>query len=101
MNWRAESDDLIVATWDVPPERPSVQLRIDENGAVQEGSVMRWDNGSHGKRGYIPCGGEVLAERRYGDVIIPSQVRVGWSFGTPQYTPFFEAEITSVTPVDG
>jgi len=96
VSWRAESDEWIVATWDVPPERPEVRLRIDSDGAVREGSVMRWDSGSHGKRGHIPCGGEVVAEQRFGDLIIPSRLRVGWWYGTPHYEPFFEAEILSL-----
>ena len=27
--WRAESDEVIVAAWDVPPERPEIHLHID------------------------------------------------------------------------
>lgn len=46
---------MIVASWDVPPERPEVRLRIDEQGALRSASVMRWDNGDHGHRGYIPA----------------------------------------------
>ncbi len=99
VSWHAESDELIVATWVVAPERPEVRLGIDAEGAVLEASAMRWDNGSHGKHGYVPCGGEVLAERRFGGRVIPSQLRVGWWFGTPQYQPFFEAEIHGVQPV--
>jgi hypothetical protein len=35
VTWRADSDELIVACWDVPPERPEVHLRIDDRGAVR------------------------------------------------------------------
>ena len=30
--WRAESDEIIVASFDLPPEHPEVRLRIDEHG---------------------------------------------------------------------
>jgi Family of unknown function (DUF6544) len=44
--WRAESDELIVASWDVPPERPEVRLRIAPGGAVRSASAMRWRKGA-------------------------------------------------------
>jgi hypothetical protein len=99
--WRAERDDLVVATFDVPPERPALRLRLADDGAVRAAEVLRWDDGSHGRRGYVPCGGEVLEERRFGALTIPSRVRIGWWWGTPRYRPFFEAEITAAEPVVG
>jgi hypothetical protein len=83
VTWHAESDEVIVATWDVPPERPQLRLGIDAGGAVRTTSLMRWDSGQHGLHGYIPCGGHVLQERRFGNVTIPSRVSVGWWYGTP------------------
>jgi hypothetical protein len=99
VSWRAESDDVIVGTWDVPPERPEVRLRIDDRGALISTSVMRWDSGQHGRHGYIPCGGEVLAERRFGDLTIPSRLVAGWWFGSPRWDPFFEVEVSAVEPI--
>jgi hypothetical protein len=100
VTWRAEADDLIVASWDVPPERPEVRLRIDERGAIRSGVVDRWDNGDHGLHGYIPCGGDVLEERRFGPLVLASRLTVGWWYGTPRYAPFFEAEILAAEPRD-
>jgi hypothetical protein len=99
VSWRAEADDLIAATWDVPPERPEVRLRIDADGALRSSCVMRWDNGDHGLHGYIPCGGDAHAERRFGDIVIPSRLTAGWWYGTPRYEPFFEAEIHAAEPL--
>jgi hypothetical protein len=93
VTWRAEADDVIVATWDVPPERPAVRLRIAPDGAVREASALRWGNAGRKAFGYIPCGCEVRAERRFGDVVVPSEIEVGWWFGTPDYAPFFTARI--------
>ena len=87
--WRAESDEVIVASWDVPPECPEVRLRIDDRGAVRSAWAQRW----HGEAGYATCGCEVHAERRWGDLVVPSRVSVGWDFGTAAYRPFFSAEI--------
>jgi hypothetical protein len=101
VRWHAESDELIVAGWDVPPERPVLRLWIDDGGAVRAAAVNRWDDGRHGRHGYIPCGGEVLADRRFGDITIPERISVGWWYGAPRYKPFFEATITGAEPTLG
>jgi hypothetical protein len=87
--WRAESDEVIVAGWDVPPERPEVRLRIDQRGAVRSAWAQRW----RGDSGYVTCGCELQAERRWGDLVVPSRLSVGWDFGTPAYRPFFSAQV--------
>ena len=43
-------------------------------------------------------GGELHAERRFGDFVLPSHASVGWWFGTPRYKPFFKALIEGVRP---
>jgi hypothetical protein len=99
VRWRADSDDEIVASFDVPPERPEVHLRIDERGAVLRASALRWGDAGSGAFGYIPCGCEVAGERRFGAVTVPSEVTVGWWFGTPRWAPFFRASIHSLEPL--
>jgi hypothetical protein len=99
VTWRAEADDLIVASFAVPPERPEVSLRIAETGAVRSVSVMRWGNVGQNGFGYIPFGGTIHAERRFGDVVLPSEVTVGWWFGTARFKPFFEATILDAEPL--
>jgi hypothetical protein len=93
VTWSAQSDELIVAAWDLGPERPEVQIRIDENGAVRTTSALRWGNAGQDAYGYIPCGCEVHAEQRFGDFLVPSRLTVGWWFGTARYAPFFRARI--------
>jgi hypothetical protein len=99
VSWRAESDELIVATRDVPPERPEVRLRIGHDGALRAVSALRWGNAGRRSFGYIPCGCEVVAERRFGDLVVPSEVTVGWWFGTPDYAPFFRARVEDLHAV--
>jgi hypothetical protein len=91
--WHAESSEHIVATWEVPPEQPEVQIKIGRAGEIRSVCVMRWDDGSHGLHGYIPCGGEVHAEGRFGELALASDITVGWWFDTPRWEPFFKARV--------
>jgi hypothetical protein len=98
VTWRAEAESVIVARFDLPPEQPEVRLRIDEHGAIRTVSALRWGNAGEKTFQYIPFGGEIHAERRFGDLLLPSRASVGWWFDTPRYAPFFHAEISAVTP---
>ncbi|HEY0507615.1 MAG TPA: DUF6544 family protein [Blastococcus sp.] len=98
VRWRAEADDHIVATFSAPPEHPDLHLRIDARGAVTSVSVLRWGKVAQPDFGYIPFGADVHAERRFGGVCIPSQVTVGWWFGTPRFAPFFESTVLEAWP---
>jgi hypothetical protein len=98
--WRAEADDHIVATWDVPPERPEVHLWIGPDGALRAVRAERWGNAGRPAFGYIPCGCEVRAERRFEALVVPSEITVGWWFGTADYAPFFRARVEDLRPAD-
>jgi hypothetical protein len=93
VSWQAERDDLIVAHFDVPPERAQVRLRIDAIGALRSVEIMRWGNVGQDGFGYIPFGGDIHAERRFGDLVVPSELTIGWWYGTARYRPFFRATI--------
>ena len=95
VGWRAESADEIVAELSVPPERPSLRLTLAADGAVRNVSLMRWGNVGQKEFGYIPFGGQIHEERRFGDLVLPSRVSVGWWYGTSRYKPFFEATVLS------
>ena len=57
---------------------------IDEDGAIRAVSALRWGNAGEKTFQYIPFGGEVHAERRFGDFVVPSYLSVGWWFDTPR-----------------
>jgi hypothetical protein len=97
--WRAERPERIVARVSVPPETADVGLGIDAAGAVRSVDVLRWGDAGSGRFGYVRFGGEVGGERRFGDLVLPGRVRVGWWYGTPRYAPFFEATILSAEPL--
>jgi hypothetical protein len=93
--WRAETENLIVAEFDVPPERPELRLRITETGAVRSVSLDRWGDVGRDGFGYIPFGGDIHAESRFGSFTLPSRVSIGWWYGTARFKPFFDATIRS------
>ena len=97
VRWRAESDDRVVASWEVPPEQPEVNIGIGPAGQVRSYSALRWRGA---KDGYIPFGVDVLAETSFGGVTIPSRLTAGWGHGTADWSPFFKAEVTAAEPLD-
>lgn len=88
-----------MAGFRLPPERPDVHVRIGEGGAIRSVSALRWGNAGQKAFDYIPCGCDAHGERRVGDFVVPSAITVGWWFGTPRYTPFFEAGVSDLAPV--
>ena len=97
VTWRAETDSVIVACFNLPPEHPEVRLRIDQHGAIQTVSALRWGNVGEKTFQYLPFGGHAHTERRFGDLVLANTLSVGWWFATPRFAPFFRAEISSVT----
>jgi uncharacterized protein DUF6544 len=96
--WHAQSDTEIVVDLALTPERPALHLSIDNDGAVQSVNLQRWGDAGDKSFGYLPFGGNILAEKRFGDLVLPSRLRVGWWHGTERFRAFFEAEIISAVP---
>ena len=93
VEWHAKSSELIVATWDVPPERPELHIRLGPGGEVRAYEALRWRDTRHG---YLPFGADVHEERSFGTLTVPSRLSAGWGHGTGEFDPFFEAEVTSL-----
>ena len=97
VSWRAESDEMIVATLHVPPETPQLRISVGPDGAVTSYSALRW---SGRKSGYLPFGVDVHAERSFAGVTIPSRVTAGWGHGTAKWAPFFKGEVITLELID-
>jgi hypothetical protein len=96
--WRAEGDDHIVASTELPPEYVEVHLRIAPDGRLLNVVAQRWGEVTKGTFGYLPFGADMHAEGRFADLVIPSRVIAGWNYGTDNYSPFFKATITTASP---
>jgi uncharacterized protein DUF6544 len=101
VSWEAARDDRIVARVTVPPEEATVTLTLAGNGALSTASAPRWGRLGRHQQGYVPFGAFVDGEQRFGSFTLPSRVRAGWWFGSPGFTPFFEATILDAVPVYG
>jgi hypothetical protein len=96
--WRAEGEDHIVASTKIPPEHVEVHLRIAPDGRLLNIVAQRWGEVTKGTVAYLPFGADVHEERRFGDLVIPSDVTAGWNYDTDRYSPFFRATITTAIP---
>jgi hypothetical protein len=96
VSWRAESDDHIVASSYIEPEQVEVHMRIAPDGRLLSVVAQRWGEIRKGSYGYSPFGGEMHTERRFGALVIPSKLTVGWNYGARDYAPFFKATIRSL-----
>jgi hypothetical protein len=94
VKWQALSDNIIQASLKINDEPVTLTLVIDTDGKVLQISSPRWGNQTkNGKWRYIPFGGKCHADQTFGGFTIPSQVNVGWWFGTDSYFDFFKCTI--------
>ncbi len=97
--WRVESEDEIVAITDNAPEHVEVHMRIAPDGRLVSLSAQRWGQVTKGAFDYLPFGGDVYEEGRFGEFVLPRRITAGWGYGTNKYVPFFKVTITTVKPI--
>lgn len=76
-------------------EKVPLTLDIAPDGALRRVSLPRWNGDPrNGPVGYLPfvCD-RIVEERTFGGYTVPTRFRAGWSLGTPDAFPFFEARI--------
>ncbi|MDQ2959602.1 MAG: hypothetical protein M3R48_00910 [Candidatus Dormibacteraeota bacterium] len=98
--WHSESASHIVAKVALGPEQVALHLTINGEGGVRSVRTERWGNAEQKAFAYIPFGGDVLSEQRFGDLVLPARISVGWWYGTARFHPFFEAEVIDARPLD-
>lgn len=98
--WHSGEDaDAAVATWRVGNDTMPVTMMIGADGGLRSVTMLRRGNPNGRPWGNYPCGGTVEAERTFGGITIPAQVRAGWFYGTREWGEgeFFRATITNAT----
>lgn len=94
VNWKAIDQRTIQANLKIDGEPVTLTLFIDFNGKLLKLSFPRWgEHTDDGNFTYIPFGGEFQEERTFAGFTVPSQISLGWWFGTDRYSEFFRAMI--------
>ncbi len=79
-------DSRFTAVVSLHGETTPITVTVDPEGRVVETVMPRWGNlTDDGSYRYIPYGVTAMAERTFGGYTIPSEVRVGWWYGTERY----------------
>jgi len=88
--------DTAIATWRFGADTETAELRVAPGGELTEVRVQRWGSPDGTPFSRCPFGVAVEAESDFGGIIIPSQFRAGWWWGTDQQEAgeFFRARIT-------
>jgi hypothetical protein len=96
VEWAAEDDEYATVKVPVPGDEAQLRLRIDPRGSLGELSMQRWGNPEGGEFQAHSFGGYLGADRRFGALTLPTQIRCGWYFGSDRYADegeFFRATI--------
>ena len=92
--------DRFAVILSVDGETTRLTLTVDEHGRLTDLSFPRYGDHTPDKHyQYIPFGGpyDPSAEGTFGGYTIPTQIRAGWCYGTPQYQETFRIDVTSAT----
>ena len=72
-----------------------LDLTLGKDGSVREVIGQRWSNANPEQVFRLqPFGGTISSEATFGGYTIPSALRVGNHFGTDDFLPFFQVEVT-------
>lgn len=79
------------------PFEQAVDITIGLTGAPTRVQIQRWSNANADKEyREQPFGGKLSEFRRFDGYRLPTRVEGGNHFGTPDYFPFFRAELTNI-----
>jgi hypothetical protein len=94
--WVQTGPDSAEVRFAASPGLEPMRISFDAEGAPLEVVALRWTDANPDKAYRLqPFGGRILEMGRHAGFLIPTRVEMGNMFGTPDYTPFFFATITS------
>lgn len=101
VGWTAESDDHIVARFDLDTTPIEIHLHLDERGLPTSVVLDRWgDPDQTGTFGWHPFGGSITDHRAFRGITVPGAGSWGWHHGTERWPAgeFFRCRITALEP---
>jgi hypothetical protein len=100
--WTSIDDRMARAVVPIDGEAMPLTLTVAPDGSLESAVMGRWGNLTpDGGYAAIPFGVDVVAERTFGGYTVPSEVRVGWWYGTDRQFDFFHAEISGANYLPG
>ncbi|HBB34023.1 MAG TPA: hypothetical protein DDZ80_22660 [Cyanobacteria bacterium UBA8803] len=93
--WAVIDENAIAASFKIDEEPITLTLAIDRQGRLLKVMMPRWgeDKMEKGKFAYLPYGAEFSEEATFNGYTVPSQMGVGWWFGTERYEETFRATV--------
>ncbi len=94
--WSASDDTHANAQLTLHPETTELMLTVNPAGQLAQTCFKRWGNPEGAAHHAVNFGGYLEAERTFAGYTIPTQIRVGWYFGSDQFESggeFFRATI--------
>lgn len=97
VTWAAPSDDHLRVNVRHAGLEQEVDLALDAEGLPRTVSFPRWSDANPDRRFRLqPFGGRMDDFRRVGGYRLPFRVEAGNHWGTPDYFPFFRAEVARI-----
>lgn len=98
VRWRELDDGWLRATWTLDGEEQPLELKVDEDGALQAMRMQRWSDADGTPWHFVRFGGEVQEERSFEGLTVPGRFTAGWFHGGPRWEEgrFFEGETTGL-----
>ncbi|MCG8418038.1 MAG: hypothetical protein MJE77_08870 [Proteobacteria bacterium] len=96
VEWTAPDEQRADATIALADDRVEVHLDIEKSGQLRSARLARWGNPEGGEFHRVDFGGWLQRETSFGGYTIPTQLRVGWYFGSDRFDSegeFFRASI--------
>ena len=96
VGWSSADAKHMTAHFTAQKEAASVEFTLGASGELESISMPRWGNVGGGPYRLIPFGGFIERSSIFGGFTIPTQLRVGWFFGTDRFNSegeFFRATI--------
>jgi hypothetical protein len=85
VDWAKVDESQVQASFTTLGEPAKLTLTVDEQGAIKREKLDRWGNPEGGDYRYVDFGAIVEATGTFGGYTIPTQLRVGWFFGSDRF----------------
>lgn len=100
--WSAVDDDTARVVITHGTLEQAVDIKVDAEGRPVEVSFQRWSDANADKVYRLQPFGAIMSDfREVGGYRLPFRVEAGNMFGTPEYFPFFLADVTAIRFPEG